>query len=294
MYDEFDFSILSDPEFKEDSVREELIQPLIKLLGYKVSGRAKVIRSRKLKHPFLSIGSTRNKISIIPDYVFEIEGNIHWVLDVKSPSEKISKSKHVEQAYSYAIHPETRSRYYALCNGHEFALYDIRKFEPVLSFKMVNINKYLDKLIRILDPKIMANSEVVDYQQDFGLALKKVGVKPDFIFIALQVHTNFFAKIEDGLYTTSTTITDGGIDFLASFDFNDECYNQLLEILNNSDRKIVKNGLSHQPFSIHREQGEFLFGLKASLQSTVHSNAEESYISFKVSEFFPYAYSPNN
>jgi len=57
MFSDFDYSILDDPEFKEDSVREELIVPLIKELGYSASGENKVIRSRQLKHPFISIGS---------------------------------------------------------------------------------------------------------------------------------------------------------------------------------------------------------------------------------------------
>lgn len=150
MFENFDFNVLNDPEFKEDSVREELIQPLIKSLGYKVSGDARIIRSRSLEHPFVSIGSTRHKISIIPDYVFEVEGKVHWILDAKSPSEDISKSKHVEQAYSYSIHPEIRSNFYALCNGREFSLYDVRKNDPVLFFKMIEIYKHLEHLITAL------------------------------------------------------------------------------------------------------------------------------------------------
>jgi hypothetical protein len=38
MFTDFDFEILDDPDFKEDAVREELILPLIKRLGYSVTG----------------------------------------------------------------------------------------------------------------------------------------------------------------------------------------------------------------------------------------------------------------
>lgn len=34
MIDNFDLSSLDDPEFKEDSVREEVIAPLLRKLGY--------------------------------------------------------------------------------------------------------------------------------------------------------------------------------------------------------------------------------------------------------------------
>ncbi len=56
---DFDFSVLDDPEFKEDSVREEIVAPLVRALGYAPSGRYRVIRSRPLEHPYVSIGSIR-------------------------------------------------------------------------------------------------------------------------------------------------------------------------------------------------------------------------------------------
>ena len=41
----FDYDMLSDPEFKEDSVREEIIMPLIKSLGYDYKGKYKLVIS---------------------------------------------------------------------------------------------------------------------------------------------------------------------------------------------------------------------------------------------------------
>ncbi len=287
MFDKFDFSILDDPEFKEDSVREELILPLINSLGYKVSGNARIIRSRRLEHPFVSIGSTKHKISIIPDYIFEIDGSIRWILDAKSPSEEISKNKHVEQVYSYAIHPEIRSNLYALCNGKNFALYDVRKLEPILSFEMQNIQNYWNNLNRILNPTIMANSAVVNYELDYGFALTQMGVKPGFLFIAYQFHTNFFAKIQDDLYTTNAMI-DVGEKYLVSLDFNEYQFKKLLNILDETKSNVVKDALSHQPFSIHLEKEEFHFGVHAVLQNNVINNAEESFVPFKVIEFMSY------
>ena len=292
MYENFDFDVLNDPEFKEDSVREELIQPLIKLLGYKVSGDTRVIRSRSLVHPFVSIGSTRHKISIIPDYVFEVEGKVHWILDAKSPSEDISKSKHVEQAYSYSIHPEIRSNLYALCNGREFALYDVRKNDPVLFFKMTDIDECFKYLVRILDPKFMANPEVVNYQPDFGLALTKIGISPGFRFIAMQVHTNFFAKVQDGMYTTTTSVPDEERGMIGSFDFDEKLYRKLLNIIGGEKAKLIEQSLSRQPYQLVLKREEFHFGLVADLQSGVINNAEESYMPFKVIDFMPYSGTP--
>jgi len=38
-----------DPEFKEDSVRELIITPILRRLGYLPTGTARVIRSKALK-----------------------------------------------------------------------------------------------------------------------------------------------------------------------------------------------------------------------------------------------------
>ena len=69
----FDFKLLDDPDFKEDAVREEIIVPIIKGLGYSHSKPYKTIRSKRLLHPFVSIGSARKNIYIVPDYLFEIK-----------------------------------------------------------------------------------------------------------------------------------------------------------------------------------------------------------------------------
>lgn len=48
MYEEFDFSLLDDESFKEDAVREEIINPLLKKLGYKPFGKNKIHYSKHL------------------------------------------------------------------------------------------------------------------------------------------------------------------------------------------------------------------------------------------------------
>jgi hypothetical protein len=97
MFNEFDFTLLNDPDFKEDSVREEMIVPLIKKLGYLATGSNKIVRSKSLIHPYVAIGSKQRKVSIIPDYLFLCDNTPFWVLDaIKSSTEDIIKSKHVE------------------------------------------------------------------------------------------------------------------------------------------------------------------------------------------------------
>lgn len=152
LYKDFDFNLLNTPDFKEDSVREELVLPLLKNLNYKSTGRNKIIRSKTLEHPFVKIGSGKRKINIIPDYLLEVAGKYAWVLDAKSPDEEIKTGENCEQVYFYAIHPDIRVNIYALCNGKEFILFNISKTKPELYFQLDEIGKHWDKIKNILSP----------------------------------------------------------------------------------------------------------------------------------------------
>src|SRR5437667_1910991 len=104
LFEGFDFKLLDDPDFGEDAVREEIVVPLLAALGYSASPPYRIIRSKKLEHPFVHFGTVRKSITIIPDYLLERDGEYAWILDAKGPRENIDTGKNVEQAYSYAMH----------------------------------------------------------------------------------------------------------------------------------------------------------------------------------------------
>lgn len=114
IFSDFDFTLLDSPDFKEDSVREELILPMLKELGYSAQGENKIHRSKSVSHPFVQTGSGKHKLTSIPDYLLEAAQKYAWVLDAKAPTEDIKTGKNVEQTYFYAIHPEIRASVYAL------------------------------------------------------------------------------------------------------------------------------------------------------------------------------------
>ncbi|MDR2127409.1 MAG: type I restriction enzyme HsdR N-terminal domain-containing protein [Prevotellaceae bacterium] len=144
-------TIANNFDFKEDSVREVIILPVLKALGYDDSN---IVRSKTLEHPFLKIGSNKKRaIKLIPDYALKIENNFAWVLDAKAPNKKIVNDENVEQVYSYATHPEIRSIYFALCNGLQFSLFRTSDTNiPVLFFNIEDIEQNWEKLKMFLSP----------------------------------------------------------------------------------------------------------------------------------------------
>lgn len=162
---DFDFSLLEAPEFKEDSVREEIILPILNALGYSSSGSNRIVRSKGVSHPFVMVGAKRRKLTNFPDYLLEVEGRYAWVLDAKDPSENITAGKNVEQAYFYAIHPEIRVPWFALCNGKEFICFDISIQQPIIRFDLTEIEKYWDEVKGVLSPKAFGGRPALLIQQ---------------------------------------------------------------------------------------------------------------------------------
>lgn len=143
-------TILNDPSFKEDSVREVIILPILKELGYT---QKNIVRSKNLSHPFIKVGSKKRQIILVPDYSLKVENTFAWVLDAKAPNEKVKDSDNIEQVYSYASHSEIRSVYFALCNGIEFSLYRRESTgQPILYFSIDEIEHYWPKLQMYLSP----------------------------------------------------------------------------------------------------------------------------------------------
>ncbi|MEZ4525151.1 MAG: DNA methyltransferase [Desulfobacterales bacterium] len=164
-FGEFDFQVLDSGEFKEDAVREELVNPIVKKLGYKAYGHNRIVYSKTLAHPFVKIGSQKREIKIVPDYLFEINGKYAWVLDAKAPGENILTGDHIEQVYSYAIHPDIRADIFALCNGREFAAYSKEKKEPLLFFQLSEIDKHWEEIEKILAPDRFAEKQILQEKE---------------------------------------------------------------------------------------------------------------------------------
>lgn len=164
LFGDLDFSKLRDNhEFKEDSVREVIILPVLEHLGYRPKD---IVRSKSLMHPFLKMGSNKKRpIELIPDYVMKVEENYAWVLDAKGPRENILDDDYVGQVYSYAVHPEICSTYFALCNGLEFAVFRTGGYnKPVLYFQLDEIDHYYSQLLKYLSPNSFQSGKQAVYE----------------------------------------------------------------------------------------------------------------------------------
>ena len=172
LFGQLDFKkIATNPDFKEDSVREVIILPILKELGYTQDN---IVRSKTLQHPFLKIGSKKRPINLVPDYALKVESNFVWVLDAKAPNQKIINDDNVEQVYSYATHPEIRSNYFTLCNGVEFSVFKTSDTDkPVLFFQVEDIETHWKDLMLFLSPNSFHGGKNFTYDTTTATAKPK-------------------------------------------------------------------------------------------------------------------------
>ncbi len=278
--DGFEFDVLDDPDFKEDSVREELIAPIIKAVGYGLTKPFKIIRSKPLDHPFVSIGSARKKITCIPDYLLEVNNKYAWLLEAKGPNENILEGKHVEQAYSYAIHSEIRVPLFALCNGREFVLYHISKGQPILHFDMRLLSNYFDNLKKYISPQNVLEADF-KLSKDFGLHLKRLGFHNFKGLVFPNIPIGFIAQLDPDLFTISSGIkTEEGDSYVMSFDFDVEILKQLKgKIPDKAMNLLMKREEGHR-YCVEFQDGVYRVDVDCCVGENLQENNEEIFLPF--------------
>lgn len=240
--------LFDDPDFKEDSVRELILAPMLAKLGYLPAGEIRVVRSKSLKHPFIRIGTRNHPVTIIPDYTLFHNEKPVFILDAKGPSEDVLDNSHVQQAYSYAMHPEIACREFGLCNGRQLAVFNVFQRDPllVLDFqdfetKWSEVEKYLS-LKNLLDPALRR------FAPDFGIALLRMGFEQETSVIMFGVRLNLFGRVSDELYTASANCTFGSMAHCVSYDFPASMLPEIVAGLPQQLGELFSRALSRSPF----------------------------------------------
>jgi hypothetical protein len=113
-------------KLNETDVREEIIAPLIRELGYRSDSNNNVIRELPLRYGREFLGRKDNKNDPVlrgrADYLLEAHFLVRWIIEAKSPAAHISTDD-IEQAYTYANHAEVRAVYFVLVNGRQFMIF---------------------------------------------------------------------------------------------------------------------------------------------------------------------------
>lgn len=146
----------------ESDVRAEVLDPLLRRLGYAKTGNALIRREHRLEYPHLYLGRKKPGKDLtlrgVADYTLEVCEHARWTLEAKPPSEQLDEEV-VQQAWSYAIHPEVQSTYFAICNGQTFELYGTASAwnaPPLLRLTHEELTSRFDEVRAFLGPAEIA------------------------------------------------------------------------------------------------------------------------------------------
>jgi len=116
----------------ETDVREVIVRPLIEGLGYGHDAETRILTEKILRYDRSFLGHKNPKkdppFAGRADYICEVISFGRWVVEVKSPSKELSQDV-VEQAHTYAMHPEIAASFFLITNGRKFCLYETAKLE---------------------------------------------------------------------------------------------------------------------------------------------------------------------
>jgi Type I restriction enzyme R protein N terminus (HSDR_N) len=288
LFKNFDFNVLNNRDYKEDAVREDIVAPLLKELGFQPSGENLIIRSKSLLHPFVHIGTKQHKVNIIPDYLLQVNGKYVFTLDAKAPNEDIKKGANVEQAFSYSIHPEIRSFLYGLCNGREICIYQWTKLDPILTIPIQELKIRWEELYRVISPIALTKPHLIDFLPDFGLSWYKMGVDKGTEFLIAGAWVNHIVKLDDNNFTIASEVGHDNEEYLASFDFSKDLYNSFLKCVPEEIKAKIIEALSKQPYYINlSKEDSFEIFIHAKFGYATYKNEDEEYFPLIVEHFDP-------
>ena len=137
---------LDTSAYNETDVRAEIIEPLLRVLGYDVETWASLKRERAIR----VAGSSK-----LLDYSMRLFEEDFWIIEAKRPGKEPRFDREVVyQALRYAAHPEINAALMMLCDGEKIEIYDREENleTPLLRLARGDWARDIDLLRTLLSP----------------------------------------------------------------------------------------------------------------------------------------------
>jgi hypothetical protein len=140
----------------EADVREIIVRPLLHRLGYRHGTEANIRTEVTLRYPKAFLGRKKPKdpgLEGRADYICEVISYGRWVVEVKSPSEPLDQNT-IQQAHTYAAHPEVAAAYFLVTNGREFQLHQTGVLDQAaLAWQHAQTEEFAVPLFNVVGPQ---------------------------------------------------------------------------------------------------------------------------------------------
>lgn len=169
---------MTEPAFdqmNETDVRESLVRPFLERLGYKHGTDATIITEKTLRYERAFLGRKNDKKDPIlqgrADYICDVISFGRWVVEVKAPSEALNQDV-VEQAHTYAAHPEIGASLFLVTNGRFYRLFETGRLDrPAMEWQYQDQDDNMLRLFNVLSPEAIrqrAKRLLIDVDEPLG------------------------------------------------------------------------------------------------------------------------------
>jgi hypothetical protein len=164
----------------EADVREEIAAPLLTEMGYKRGTSNDIAREFPLAYERQFLGrkkSTDPALRGRADYIMTVAGAGRWVLETKPAGTPIDKEC-IDQALSYARHPEVAASYAVIANGETLEIFGANRSSlaaPLAKFRITDVHSLAKQVANILSPAAIrrdCSPPVVDLGQPIANGLR--------------------------------------------------------------------------------------------------------------------------
>lgn len=143
-------------DMNETDVCQMIVRPLLTSLGYEHGTEASIRTEQTFRYgkAFLGRKNTKKDPDLVgrADYILEVASYGRWVVEVKTPSEEITRDT-VEQAHTYAAHPEVAALFFLVTNGRKFHLYRTSSLDaPLMAWAFDEMDEVFLALGNLVSP----------------------------------------------------------------------------------------------------------------------------------------------
>jgi hypothetical protein len=140
-------SILDVSSYSEADVRAEIIDPVVRILGYKKETYFSLVREKHLK---------LLDTNMFIDYNMTLWSEAFWVIEAKKVKRDELRfiAAELQQALQYAAHPDINAALLVLCDGRVFEVYDREEslVNPAARVEVKNLADEFHVLQALLSP----------------------------------------------------------------------------------------------------------------------------------------------
>jgi hypothetical protein len=144
-------------KLNESDVREDVAMPLLRMLGYATGTANDIVREKTLEYPSAFLGRKKKSDPTLKgraDYILTVLGAGSWTLEIKAEEIPIDRDA-IEQAITYARHPQVAGTYAAILNGRRFVAFHCSQRSddiPLIDIPVQAINELAKRLESTFSP----------------------------------------------------------------------------------------------------------------------------------------------